>query len=123
MVTRNNKVVRTLHQQYLPMAPNSNLKVFCVSNTLYWLYRNRPLEVAEPPLALSGIIEVRKHCISIVAQSQFQASNNFMRTQIPALLSSIEMWVRSGAGDITTERRLAIIAVVNAIENGFAIVC
>lgn len=105
------------------MAPNSNLKVFCVSNTLYWLYRNRPLEVAKPPLALSGIIEVRKHCISIVAQSQFQEGSNFMRIKIPALLNSVEMWVRSGAGDITRKRRFAIIEVVNAIENGFAIVC
>ena len=85
----------------------------------YWKYRLRPLEIARPVLALSGIIEVRKHCVSIVAQSQFRASNHFMRVEIPALLRSIEMWVRSGAGDITTERRLAIRDVVHTIEAGF----
>lgn len=116
--TRNRKVTRRLRDQYQPTAPNNNLKVFCVSNTRYWQYRSRPLEIARPVLALSGILDVRRHCISIVAQSQFRAANNFMRVEIPALLRSIEMWVRSGAGDITIERRLAIRECVNAIEIG-----
>jgi hypothetical protein len=42
-----------------------------------------------------------------------------MRSGIPLLLRSIEMWVRSGAGDITTERRLAVSEVVHAVESGF----
>jgi hypothetical protein len=117
--TRNGKVTESLHIQYQDKVPNSNLKVFCVSNTLYWHYRLRSREIAQPALALSGIIEVRKHCVSIVAQSQFRAASKFMRVEIPALLRSIEMWVQSGAGDITTERRLAIGEVVNAIETGF----
>src|ERR1700712_1774649 len=119
METRNRKVTRSLRTLYQSRVPNNNLKVFCVSNTRYWKYRSRPLEIASPVLALSGIIDVRRHCISIVAQSQFRAASNFMRVEIPALLRSIEIWVRSGAGDITAERRLAIRECVDAIERDF----
>ncbi|TLD37731.1 amino acid permease [Venturia nashicola] len=55
MVTCNDHVTHTLRAQYLPMALNCNLKIFCVSNTLYWRDRRRPLEVAQAPLALSGL--------------------------------------------------------------------
>jgi hypothetical protein len=120
METRNRKVTRSLRAQYQSRVPNdNNLKVFCVSNARYWEYRLRPLEIANSVLTLSGIIDVRRHCISIVAQSQFRAANNFMRIEIPALLRSIEIWVRSGAGDINAERRLAIRECVDAIEREF----
>lgn len=112
-------MTESLHSHYRDTVPNSNLKVFCVSNTRYWDYRLRPLEISRPVLALSGILDVRKHCVSIVAQSQFRAASQFMRVEIPALLRSVEIWLRSGAGDITTERRLAIREVVQAIETGF----
>ncbi|KAF4962888.1 hypothetical protein FSARC_9044 [Fusarium sarcochroum] len=67
-------------------------------------------------LNLSGILLVRKHCISIVAHSQRRIATRYMKDEIPALLADIELWVQSGARTATEERREALCQSLNNIE-------
>lgn len=92
------------------------MKVFCVSNVEYWENRLKPKEKALPFLLLSGILEVRRDCISIVAESQFRAATEYMKSTIPALLGSIELWVQSGSGSVASERKEAIRNVLDGIK-------
>lgn len=92
--------------------PDSNLKVFCVSNTDYWKHRRDALDF----LQLTGIIPVRKHCISMVAESQLRAATKYIKDSIPALLSDITLWVESGSGSVSAERKKLICETLNALE-------
>ena len=92
------------------------LKVFCASNVEYWENRLKLKEKALPFLLLSGILEVRRDCISIVAESQFYAATEYMKSTIPALLGSIELWVQSGSGSVAAERKEAIRNILDGIK-------
>ena len=71
---------------------------------------------ALPFLNLSGILSVRRQCISIVGDSQHRIATGFMHDDIPALLGEIELWVQSGAGTMTAERRLAIRQLLDTLD-------
>ena len=94
------------------------MKVFCVSNTDYWEHREAPKEDALPALRLSRIIDVRRHCISIVAESQLRAATEYVKDVVPALLGSIELWVQSGSGSMSAERKQAIRNALDEVERG-----
>ncbi|KIY02880.1 uncharacterized protein Z520_01345 [Fonsecaea multimorphosa CBS 102226] len=116
MTTRNEKVtadLRTAHQSHIP---GGNLPVFCVSNRDYWEHRRNPKEEAMPLLHLSGILQLRRYCLSVVAESQLQAALDYMFDAIPALLGSVELWVQSGAGSLSAERKQAIRDTIEEIE-------
>ena len=119
VATRNQIVTTALRRTYQSRISGSDLKIFCVSNTDYWKYRSRPKDVALPFLRLSRILDVRRHCISIVAQSQLRAAKNYIRDDVPALLGSIGLWTQSGAGGVGVEQRQAIHNGVNEIERQF----
>jgi hypothetical protein len=87
-----------------------------VSNIDYWSYRDLPKDLSWDFLELSGMIEVRTHCISIVAESQHRAATLYMQRQIPALLDSLQLWVQSGSGSYSAERKIAIRHTLENVE-------
>lgn len=82
----------------------------------YWEHRDSPRDEALPLLQLSGIIGVRRYCISIVANSQLRIAVKYIRDSIPALLGDIALWVQSGAGSVSAERKEAIRETLNTLE-------
>jgi hypothetical protein len=116
--TRNQHVTSALRQTYQNRIPGGDMKVFCVSNTDYWEHREKPKEDALPVLRLSRIIDVRRHCISIVAESQLRAATEYVKDVIPALLGSIELWVQSGSGSMSAEKKQAVRNALNEVERG-----
>lgn len=98
--TRNSEVTSKLLQNY-PHVKH----VFCISNHIYWDRREKAAEDALPWLNLSNIIALRKHCIGLVADHQMQDASVFMKEKVPALVSSADLWVRSGLGSIAAETR------------------
>lgn len=87
-----------------------------MSNKDYWTNRDHPKRLANDFLELSGIIEMRRHCISIVAESQLRAATLYMQRQIPALLDSLQLWVQSGSGSYSAERKNAIRQTLENVE-------
>ncbi|KAH9883404.1 hypothetical protein F4778DRAFT_801988 [Xylariomycetidae sp. FL2044] len=118
METRNGEIKAKLLRLYGPVIPGNELRVFCVSNK-YWENREKPKDIALPKLELSGIIELRKHCISIVAESQLRAARTFIRDGIPALLGDLDLWVQSGASDADAERKRLVRETLNTVETRF----
>jgi hypothetical protein len=108
--------MRTLNDLYRSRVPDGGLRVFCVSNMIYWDNRELSKDNALPILQLSGIIAVRRHCISIVADSQLRAATKYIRDSIPAILSEIALWVESGAGSLSAERKKAVRETLNVVE-------
>lgn len=105
-----------LNDLYGSRVPDGGLRVFCVSNTIYWDNRGLSKDKALPILQLSGVIAVRRHCISIVAESQLRAATKYIRNSIPAILSEIALWVESGAGSLSAERKQALRETLNVVE-------
>lgn len=114
--TRNEIVCQQLQERYEGQIPGDELSVFCVSNVDYWEKRDQPKDVSIDLLELSGMLEVRKHCISIVAESQLRAATLYMRRKIPALLNSLQLWVQSGSGSLSAERKKAIRDTLDNVE-------
>jgi hypothetical protein len=96
--------------------PDGELKIFCVSNADYWEYRYQRKDPFLPRLQLSGIIATRSYCISMVANSQLRIASQYIRDSIPAILSDIVLWVESGAGSMSIERKEAICEALNVLE-------
>lgn len=113
---RNTQVTDDLLEQYQDYRLTATSKIFCVSNKTYWEFRNRPIAIARPYLVTSGIIDLRRHCIEIVAQSRLVAITEFVRDRIPALLDSIELWVDAGSPSRTTEMRQKTMTMVAEVQ-------
>jgi hypothetical protein len=83
---RNSKVSQRLRKEYRNHPLAAALSIFCVSNKIYWDNREKPDTTALPYLEFSGIIDLRRYCIGVVAQSRLQATRKFIKDEIPALL-------------------------------------
>lgn len=116
MSTRNEIVSNDLRELYEDRIPGDQLAVFCVSNKDYWDHRPLPEDQSRDILVLSGIIQLRKHCISIVSESQLQAATLYMEQKIPALLDSLQLWVQSGSGSLSVERKQVIRDTLSKVE-------
>ncbi|KAM7213793.1 nuclear GTPase SLIP-GC 3, partial [Rhypophila decipiens] len=117
LITTRNEMVKTrLRSEYRNTIPGGNVKVFCVSNQLYWEHQNSPKDKALPWLELSGIISLRKHCVAMVSESQLRIATNYMDNDIRSLINSIELWVQSGAGTETAERKALVRETLDVIE-------
>ena len=122
VTTRNNIVTKSLTDIYKERVYGGTFRVFCVSNDDYWRLRNEPGDIARPLMQLSGIIAVRTHCISIMAESQLRAVKRFIRDSIPAILSEVTLWVQSGAGSVSAERKQALRESLSVLEARLKIV-
>ncbi|KAI1045821.1 hypothetical protein LB505_014328 [Fusarium chuoi] len=115
LITNRNRIITdSLNNTYAGRVTPS--RVFCVSNTIYWQNRTARKSEAKRHLDLSGILQVRKHCISIVANSQRRIATRYMKDRIPALLADIELWVQSGARTASEERREALCQTLDSVE-------
>ncbi|KAJ0135579.1 hypothetical protein HZ326_21403 [Fusarium oxysporum f. sp. albedinis] len=114
IITRNRIIIDSLTNTYAGRVTDA--RVFCVSNTIYWQNRTARKSEAERYLHLSGILQVRRHCISIVANSQRRIATQYMKDQILALLADIELWVQSGARTASEERREALCQTLDSVE-------
>lgn len=94
----------------------TEINIFCVSNKDYWDHRGEPKTQSAPFLRLSGIPKVRKHCISIVANSQRRIATRYIKDQIPAFLAQVDLWVQSGARTASEERREALCRSLDDVE-------
>jgi hypothetical protein len=87
---RNSHVKEGLQSAYAAKVPGGNLEVFCVSNTIYEKYAkkgNGKMVIA------SEIPALRSFCYSITAQTQLLEATHFLKTRVPALLHSIQIWL------------------------------
>lgn len=73
-------------------------KVFYVSNVHYWSHRDLPANQALPYLNLSGIVELRRHVISLAAPQRLRAAERYLNSEIPQLLAEIELELETGRG-------------------------
>lgn len=114
--TRNTSVRVELHGLYGSRVPDGRLEVFCVSNTDYWEHRDQSKGTASPLLELSGIIELRRHCVSLLEDGQLRIAMKYIRDDIPDILSEIALWVQSGAERVNTERKETVRETLDALE-------
>jgi hypothetical protein len=83
---------------------------------MYSQERERPAQRAFPFLTLSGILELRRYCIGIVAESHLRATTEYIKDGIPALLGSIELWIQAGSGFVNAEKKQQILDTVSVIQ-------
>ncbi|KAH0425848.1 hypothetical protein CcaCcLH18_10717 [Colletotrichum camelliae] len=114
--TRNADVTKKLQASYRNKVRGGVVHVFCISNTEYWSKAMLPKDEAIPSLQLSGIIALRKHCLSIIADSQLRLATKFVTNDIPALLGETGLWVESGAGSASAEQKSAVRKTLENIE-------
>lgn len=118
LVNARNKVVTTeLRDEYGTFIAENVPEIYCVSKTIYWENRNKERDIYKRHLDLSGVRPLRRHCISIMSESQHQAARRYMRDEIPVLVAKVELWVQSGAGTLDAERKQNIVRVCNEIED------
>lgn len=113
---RNSFVTANVRKQYQEYLNRTALSIFCVSNTMYWKHRERPATMSLPDLKLSGIIELRRHCLGIVASSQLAAFKNLIEDEVPAFLGSMKLWVKAGSSSASVQRTRIIEDAVSRIE-------
>ncbi|KAI0200005.1 hypothetical protein F4808DRAFT_470696 [Astrocystis sublimbata] len=101
----NTSVQSELNAKYGHRFPNNTLKVFCVSNTIYWDKREASKDAAMRHLILSGILALREHGMAMVSQSQYAAAKKYMCNDISLLLRKLGLWVQSGQGSLSAERK------------------
>ncbi|KAI8182578.1 hypothetical protein K4K51_000851 [Colletotrichum sp. SAR 10_75] len=114
--TRNAEVTKKLLASYRDKVRGGIVHVFCISNTEYWSKATLPKDEAIPSLQLSGIIALRKHCLSIIADSQLRLATKFVTNDIPALLGEARLWVESGVGSANAEQKSAVRRTLGKIE-------
>lgn len=122
MTTRNTIVEEKLKGLYSAQNFAARLAIFTVSNEDYWQYREEPKDKAMPYLDLSNIIKLRKYCISTVADSQWTSAQKYMSHEIPALLDSIDVWVRSGSETASAERKMRVHDALEKTETSLKLV-
>ncbi|EJP61163.1 tat pathway signal sequence [Beauveria bassiana ARSEF 2860] len=113
---RNDDLVKGLRRKYRTDPSLADTNVFCVSNTLYQKKRQAKIEIAQAYINLSGIIDLRRHCVSIVSANQHREASGFMKTDIPKLLAAIDLWVQSGEDTWDGELRAAVKTALDDVE-------
>ncbi|KAI0147476.1 hypothetical protein GGR57DRAFT_515724 [Xylariaceae sp. FL1272] len=114
---RNETVESKLLELYKSQVPGNLLKVFCVSNSIYWDHRKDPKDKAMRHLQLSGILAIREHCLSMVSESQYSAATKYMQDDIDKLLGELTLWVQSGQGSMSVERKQRVCDTLETIED------
>ncbi|KAF1998022.1 hypothetical protein P154DRAFT_440141 [Amniculicola lignicola CBS 123094] len=106
---RNRTVTDKLEHDYSNHFAGRTSNVFCVSNTTYWQYRERTADLSSQALVLSGILDLRRHCIGIVAESHIRSVAEYINDSTPAFLDSVDLWVQAGSGGSSAERKQQIL--------------
>lgn len=101
---RNTSVTAKLHHKYKDLEAAKRPKIFCVSHILYTDSRTGTSAVHLAAIHISGIPDLRRHCIGIIAESHHRISKQLIDHELPAFLGSVELWVNSGGGSATLEQ-------------------
>lgn len=80
---------------------HQNVKVFCVSNTLYSKYRFSRNVEEKAYVDLAGIGELRRYCQLVPSAALMRSVSEFLNHQVPALLVSLRQWALSGTDSVT----------------------
>ncbi|OJJ42340.1 hypothetical protein ASPZODRAFT_125698 [Penicilliopsis zonata CBS 506.65] len=107
--TRNQKITSQL-------TAGNEIRVFCVSNTMYRDRRNEEPPMAEKYIGLSGIRELRRYCQLVPADAQFRAVEAFLKGPAPAFVRSVQQWTLTDADSITVERANSLRRVLGEVE-------
>ncbi|KAJ5726029.1 uncharacterized protein N7483_007386, partial [Penicillium malachiteum] len=110
IIQRNEKVSRELLEEH------TDIRVFCVSNTLYTKWRASRTHQAEAYVNLSGILELRRYCQLVPAEAQLLATRTFFDHEVHGLLLSLRQWVLAGADSVTAERATALRRLIGNVE-------
>lgn len=113
---RNKAVSRGLQQKYVKDPAAGSLQIFCVSNKMYEEKRHGLAAEAKPYLQLSGIIELRRHCMGISAESHLRQTKEYINHRIPAFVASLELWAQTKLGNTSEERNQQVLQVVSAAQ-------
>ena len=113
---RNSVVTAKLQEDYQKYAGEEPLKVFCVSNPIYENNRDKPIGSSLPLLELSGIIDLRRHCVGVVADSHLRATVEYIKVEIPSFVSSVELWTQAGSENGSAEKKDMILKAVAAVQ-------
>jgi hypothetical protein len=90
MQARNSHVKEGLQSAYASKVPGEMLDVFCVSNVMYEKYSEKGnTELVQA----SCIPDLRQFCYGITADAQLRETLHFLRSSLPALLNSLDLWV------------------------------
>ncbi|KAJ5692624.1 hypothetical protein N7462_002047 [Penicillium macrosclerotiorum] len=107
---RNTKISRELLRKH------EDIRVFCVSNTLYTTHRASRTQQAEEYVNLTGIRELRHYCQRVPAEAQLRATSAFLNLEVPTLLLSLRQWALSGADSVTTEKARTLRELLGNVE-------
>lgn len=114
---RNLNVSRELRRKY------DDIRVFCVSNTLYSEHRNSDPTQADRYLELTGIRELRRYCQLVPAEAQMRATTAFLEDEVPAMVGSIRQWALSGTDPVTAEKAAQLRRVSRDCQDALRRVC
>ncbi|KAF2016013.1 hypothetical protein BU24DRAFT_422330 [Aaosphaeria arxii CBS 175.79] len=114
---RNRKIRNEILGNYRDHPASAGLTVFCVSNSVYREYRQKAVADAIPWLNMSNIINLRRHCVGIVAESHLRAALAYMNDDFPAFLGSTQLWLEAGSGGTSAERKKVIIDAVALVQD------
>jgi len=103
-------------RKYIHEAPGANIRVFCVGNDDYTKHRGEPRNVAFRYLILSGIINLRRFCVSIMSESQHRAALLYMHNRIPDLVAKVDLWVQKHAEGEDSVLRPAVRNIVDTLH-------
>ncbi|KAH0543399.1 hypothetical protein FGG08_002257 [Glutinoglossum americanum] len=90
---RNAHVTKRLKQAYSDLISGSDLRVFCIGNRDYKKFTSPRGRRNFVFIDATGVPGLRRFCRSVPAKAQFEAGLQFLETQIPALLHSVDLWV------------------------------
>ena len=92
MDARNKFVQQQIKQTYAQELAGCHMEVFCVGNAYY---KESVLSQDFSKAHESGIPRLREYCKSIAIEAAASEAKNFLTTELPSLLKSIELWLGS----------------------------
>lgn len=110
---RNQRVTARLRKH------GEDVRIFCISNTLYSRHRAGSSTLADDYLELSGIRQLRSYCQLVPAEARFCFIAAFLEHRAPAVLRSVKQWTLTGSDNVTAERVETLRQVLLDIEKVF----
>ncbi|KAJ5567903.1 hypothetical protein N7450_010389 [Penicillium hetheringtonii] len=95
-----------------------DVKVFCVSNTLYSKYRSSGKSNEEAYVDLAGIRELRRYCHLVPAEALMRSATVFLNIQVPKQLASLRQWTLSGTDSVTSGNAARLREVLRNAQDG-----
>lgn len=87
---------KELQAAYRSKVPREQLEVFCVSNTMYEKFSKKAnSDMVRNMVTGSGIPELRRFCQSITAEARLLEAKHFLRSSLPSMLDSLDVWINT----------------------------